>query len=75
MPSALPTAHFCPTRHICAPPPPAHTYTCTRAHTHTHTCRMVKFSSTLFIMYFSGRCFSLWMKLTMYSHSGDRWMR
>lgn len=39
------------------------------------TCRMVKFSSTLFIMYFSGRCFSLWMKLIMYSQSGDRWMR
>lgn len=30
-----------------------------------HTCRMVKFSSTLFIMYFSGRCFSLLMKLIM----------
>lgn len=41
----------------------------------TLTCRMVKFSSTLFIMYFSGRCFSLWMKLIMYSHSGERWMR
>lgn len=40
-----------------------------------HTCRMVKFSRTLFIMYFSGRCFSLWMKLIMYSQSGDRWMR
>jgi hypothetical protein len=39
------------------------------------TCRMVKFSSTLFIMYFSGRRLSLWMKLTMYSQSGDRWMR
>lgn len=36
---------------------------------------MVKFSSTLFIMYFSGRCFSLWMKLIMYSHMGERWMR
>ena len=24
---------------------------------------MVKFSSTLFIMYFSGRCFSLWMEV------------
>lgn len=40
-----------------------------------HTCRMVKFSRTLFIMYFSGRCFSLWMKLIMYSHMGERWMR
>ena len=39
------------------------------------TCRMVKFSRTLFIMYFSGRCFSLWMKLIMYSHMGERWMR
>ena len=29
------------------------------------TCKMVKFSSTLFIMYRSGRCFSRWMKLTM----------
>ena len=36
---------------------------------------MVKFSRTLFIMYFSGRCFSLWMKLIMYSHIGERWMR
>ena len=26
-------------------------------------------------MYFSGRCFSLWMKLIMYSHMGERWMR
>lgn len=33
---------------------------------------MVKFSKTLFIMYFSGRCFSLCMKLIMYSHMGDR---
>lgn len=41
----------------------------------SHTCRMVKFSRTLFIMYFSGRCFSLWMKLIMYSHMGERWMR
>lgn len=39
------------------------------------TCRMVKFSSTLFIIYFSGRCFSLWMKLIMYSHMGERWIR
>lgn len=39
------------------------------------TCRMVKFSRTLFIMYFSGRCFSLWMKLIIYSHIGDRWIR
>lgn len=39
------------------------------------TCRMVKFSSTLFIMYFSGKCFSLWIKLIMYSQRGDRWMR
>lgn len=31
---------------------------------------MVKFSSTLFIIYFSGRCFSLWMKLIMYSEGG-----
>lgn len=43
--------------------------------TDTHTCRMVKFSSTLFIMYFSGRCLSLWMKLIIYSHMGERWMR
>lgn len=35
----------------------------------------MKFSSTLFIMYFSGRCSSLWMKLIMYSHMGERWMR
>jgi hypothetical protein len=33
---------------------------------------MVKFSRTLFIMYFSGRCFSFRMKLIMYSHIGDR---
>ena len=39
------------------------------------TCKMVKFSSTLFIMYFSGRCLSLWMKLIMYSHMGERWIR
>ena len=38
------------------------------------TCRIVKFSSTLFIMYFSGRCLSLWMKLIMYSHMGERWI-
>lgn len=38
------------------------------------TCKIVKFSSTLFIMYFSGRCFSLWMKLIMYSHMGERWI-
>lgn len=36
------------------------------------TSRMVKFSSTLFIMYFSGRCLSLWTKLIMYSHIGER---
>lgn len=30
----------------------------------------MKFSSTLFIIYFSGRCFSLWMKLIMYSEGG-----
>lgn len=36
---------------------------------------MVKFSSTLFIIYFSGRCFSLWIKLIIYSHMGERWMR
>ena len=36
---------------------------------------MVKFSSTLFIIYFSGRCLSLWMKLIIYSHMGERWMR
>lgn len=36
---------------------------------------MVKFSRTLFIMYFSGRCLSLWMKLIIYSHMGERWMR
>ena len=29
------------------------------------TCKMVKFSRTLFIMYFSGRCLRRWMKLTM----------
>lgn len=39
-----------------------------------HTCKMVKFSRTLFIMYFSGRCFSLWMKLIIYSHIGDRFI-
>lgn len=39
------------------------------------TCKMVKFSRTLFIMYFSGKCLSLWMKLIMYSHMGERWMR
>lgn len=38
------------------------------------TCRMVKFSRTLFIMYFSGKCLSLWMKLIMYSHMGERWI-
>lgn len=39
---------------------------CSRiAHRAQRTCRMVKFSSTLFIMYFSGRCFSLLMKLIM----------
>lgn len=36
---------------------------------------MVKFSNTLFIMYFSGRCFNLCMKLIMYSHIGDRCIR
>lgn len=41
---------------------------------YTLTCRIVKFSSTLFIMYFSGRCLSLWMKLIMYSHMGLRWI-
>lgn len=39
------------------------------------TCKIVKFSSTLFIMYFSGRCLSLWIKLIMYSHNGERWIR
>ena len=39
------------------------------------TCKMVKFSSTLFIMYRSGRCFSRWMKLTMQSHIGERLIR
>lgn len=39
------------------------------------TNKIVKFSSTLFIIYFSGRCFSLWMKLIMYSHMGDRLIR
>ena len=38
------------------------------------TCRMVKFSNTLFIMYFSGRCFNLWIKLIIYSHIGERWI-
>ena len=33
---------------------------------------MVKFSKTLFIMYFSGRCLSLLIKLVMYSHIGER---
>ena len=37
----------------------------------THTCNIVKFSSTLFIMYFSGKCFSLCIKLIIYSHMGD----
>ena len=36
------------------------------------TCRIVKFSRTLFIMYFSGRFLSFLMKLTMYSHMGLR---
>lgn len=39
------------------------------------TCRIVKFSRTEFIMYFSGKCFSLSMKLIMYSHIGDRSIR
>lgn len=39
------------------------------------TCKMVKFSKTLFIMYFSGKCLSLWIKLIMYSHIGERWIR
>lgn len=39
------------------------------------TCKMVKFSNTLFIMYFSGRCFNLCMKLIIYSHIGLLWMR
>lgn len=39
------------------------------------TCKIVKFSNTLFIIYFSGKCLSLWMKLIIYSHMGDRWMR
>lgn len=26
-------------------------------------------------MYFSGRCLSLWMKLIIYSHMGERWIR
>lgn len=38
------------------------------------TCRIVKFSRTLFIMYFSGKCLSLWIKLIMYSHMGERWI-
>ena len=36
------------------------------------TCKIVKFSKTLFIIYFSGRCFNLCIKLIMYSHIGDR---
>ena len=48
------------------------THTHTHTHTHLRTSKMVKFSSTLFIIYFSGRCLSLWMKLIMYSHMGDR---
>ena len=43
--------------------------------TYVYTCKMVKFSSTLFIMYRSGRCFSRWMKLTMQSHIGERLIR
>ena len=39
------------------------------------TWRIVKFSSTLFIMYFSGKHLSLWTKLIMYSHMGDRRMQ
>lgn len=38
------------------------------------TCKIVKFSRTLFIMYFSGKCLSLWIKLIMYSHMGERWI-
>lgn len=38
------------------------------------TSKMVKFSRTLFIMYFSGKCFSLWMKLIIYSHIGERFI-
>jgi len=76
--------HTCSPTHTCLPtsvhthlpPTPAHTHLPhLHTHPHAHTCRMVKFSSTLFIMYFSGRCFSLWMKLIMYSQSGERWMR
>lgn len=39
------------------------------------TNKMVKFSKTLFIIYFSGRCLSLWMKLIIYSHIGERFIR
>lgn len=38
------------------------------------TCKMVKFSRTLFIMYFSGRCLSLCIKLIIYSHIGLLWI-
>lgn len=41
---------------------------------HIFTCKIVKFSRTLFIMYFSGKCLSLWIKLIMYSHMGERWI-
>lgn len=50
-------------------------------HIHTHslpclpTCRMVKFSSTLSIIGFSGSVRNLRIKLMRYSHSGERCSR
>lgn len=41
----------------------------------TVTNKIVKFSKTLFIIYFSGKCLSLWMKLIIYSHIGERFIR
>ena len=67
--SCISLARACPPLYIWQPPPPG-----AICYTRPLTCNMVKFSRTLFIMYFSGRCFSLWMKLIMYSHIGDRWI-
>lgn len=41
----------------------------------TVTNKIVKFSKTLFIIYFSGKCLSLWMKFIIYSHIGERFIR
>ena len=35
------------------------------------TCKTLKFSKTLFLRFFSGNCFSLFIKVTMYSHMGE----